>query len=119
MAFEPGNQLAKQHKAIRGVLHKLCVQEDWQRVHKMLHSILDKAAEGDMAAATFVADRLDGRVAIEDSEGRQLPDIGLIRLVVVRHEDVNAPYTIEHGTQDAPMLVSANIQSESSPSDKG
>ena len=72
MPFETGNTLGKQQRAVKGILHKLCVQEDWQRVHRMLHSILDKASEGDMAAATFITERLDGKVeSIEDSYAPQ------------------------------------------------
>jgi hypothetical protein len=82
-----GNQYAAKAKQISDRLRKLCVQEDYQRLETALNRQLDKAAEGDLAALTFIRDTSDGKpaqqvdVAGSGENGEHL--ISVIRRVIV------------------------------------
>lgn len=73
------------NRLVANTLRKLAVQEEYKRLHKMCTKIFDKAEEGDIAAATFVADRLDGKPAqsltIGGDESNPLQTITKIELV--------------------------------------
>ena len=95
--FAPGNTLSSLRKP-RVVFDSL-VREVTQNPAKLkaaLASILDKAAEGDLAAMDWIACRLEGKpaqaVTVSGDEDRPL--INLVKMVVVRADaDANV---IEH-----------------------
>jgi len=61
MAATNGNQFRAGAKIISDALRKCVVQDDRGRLAKMCESLLDGAAEGDLNAAAFIRDTLDGK----------------------------------------------------------
>jgi len=63
MAFQKGNKLAAKKGIIDGALRRAVAQDDKDRLRQMVESVLDKAADGELAYVAWLADRLDGKVA--------------------------------------------------------
>ena len=63
MGAPTGNQNAAKSKVVHDAMRKISLQEDHKRLRKGVEIVLDKAAEGDMAAIQFVRDTLDGKPA--------------------------------------------------------
>jgi hypothetical protein len=64
MAFQPGHKLAKGNKGARLIeeaIRRAIAQEDGKRIREGVEKLLDKVAEGDLAAFNILADRLDGK----------------------------------------------------------
>ena len=85
--FAPGNSLGSLRKprvVFDGLVRE--VQQNPAKLKAALASILDKAAEGDLAAMDWIACRLEGKpaqaVTVSGDEDRPL--INLVKMVVVR-----------------------------------
>lgn len=64
MAAAEGNTYSsKNNRMVADTLRRIAVQEDGKKLRAMCEAIYEKAAQGDVQAATFVADRLDGKPA--------------------------------------------------------
>lgn len=64
MAAELGNNYSsKNNRLVADTLRRIAVQEDGKKLRAMCEAIYDKAASGDVQAAQFIADRLDGKPA--------------------------------------------------------
>lgn len=95
--FAPGNSLGSLRKprvVFDGLVRE--VQQNPAKLKAALASILDKAADGDLAAMDWIACRLEGKpaqaVTVSGDEDRPL--INLVKMVVVRADaDANV---IEH-----------------------
>jgi hypothetical protein len=61
MPFQKGNTLGAKTKVIEGALRRAIAQDDGVRIRAMVEALLDKASEGDLAAANWIADRVDGK----------------------------------------------------------
>lgn len=62
MAAAVGNTYSsKNNRLVADTLRRIAVQEDGKRLREMCESLYDKAASGDVQAANFIADRLDGK----------------------------------------------------------
>jgi hypothetical protein len=61
MAATNGNQFRATAKIISDTLRKAVVQDDYVRVRKMCEKLMDDAASGDIQAAQFIRDTLDGK----------------------------------------------------------
>lgn len=64
MGFDKGNKLGKGNKGaklIEEALRRAATQENGERIRAGVEKLLDKFAEGDLAAFSIVADRIDGR----------------------------------------------------------
>jgi len=59
--FQKGNKHAAKSKVIEGALRRAVAQDDGERLRRMVEAILDKAAEGELSHAAWIADRLDGK----------------------------------------------------------
>jgi hypothetical protein len=61
MAATNGNQYRATAKIISDALRKAAVQDDFKRIRQMCETLMDNAAEGDIQAAQFIRDTLDGK----------------------------------------------------------
>ncbi len=61
MAASNGNQYRATAKIISDALRKAAVQDDYKRIRKMCETLMDNAAGGDIQAAQFIRDTLDGK----------------------------------------------------------
>lgn len=89
MAGAPkGNRNSANGKAVGDMLRKIAIQNP-QKLRKACEAVLDKAAEGDLAAFNALADRLDGRATQalevtaknESNPSRNLDDTELAGIV--------------------------------------
>ena len=123
--FAPGNTLSSLRKP-RVVFDSL-VREVTQNPAKLkaaLASILDKAAEGDLAAMDWIACRLEGKpaqaVTVSGDEDRPL--INLVKMVVVRADaeanviehtrDVSNAHKLEHSEPITTITIEPEQQLE-------
>ncbi len=64
MAGEIGNNFSsKNNRMVADTLRRIAVQEDGKKLRAMCEAIYEKAAAGDVQAAAFISDRLDGKPA--------------------------------------------------------
>lgn len=64
MAAAEGNTYSnKNNRMVADTLRRIAIQEDGKKLRAMCEAIYDKAAQGDVQAAQFIADRLDGKPA--------------------------------------------------------
>ena len=102
MGFAIGNQLTLGMKRPKHVFDALLrvVAQNPEKLQAACAAVLDKAAEGDLAALDFLVTRLEGKpiqaVHVEDDEGRNV--FTGIRMVVMR--EPNPLITIENTTHD-------------------
>lgn len=61
MPFEIGNQHAAKSRKFEMMLERAIKQDDGQKLRKAADALLDLAAEGNLAAISMLADRLDGK----------------------------------------------------------
>lgn len=62
MAAAEGNTYSsKNNRLVADTLRRIAIQEDGAKLRAMCEAIYDKAAAGDVQAATFIADRLEGK----------------------------------------------------------
>ena len=61
--FQKGNKLGQKKGIIDAALRRAVAQDDGERIRKAVENILDKAADGELPAIAWLADRLDGKVA--------------------------------------------------------
>jgi hypothetical protein len=60
----PGNtKSSKDNRLWRNTIQRAIAQGDPERLRKIAEALLEKAAEGDMAAIKELGDRLDGKTA--------------------------------------------------------
>jgi hypothetical protein len=88
MGAPVGNKNAAKSRVVEQMIRKLCVQEDWARLHTALDQQLTKAAEGDRAALEFVRDTLDGKPG-QSIDANVSGSLGLIDLL--RTRDAGSP----------------------------
>lgn len=59
--FAPGNNLGKRVRYVTNAIKRAVVQDDGAKLRKMVDTMLDLACEGDVQAAVFIRDSLDGK----------------------------------------------------------
>lgn len=62
-AAEGNNYSSKNNRLVADTLRRIAVQEDGKKLRSMCEAIYEKAAQGDVQAAIFISDRLDGKPA--------------------------------------------------------
>ena len=85
MPFQPGNKLSVKNRLVERTLIKIIENDekvlgDQSRLCRGLNVLLDRFAEGDSFAATFIADRVDGKAkqAIDMQVDMRLSEIGVL-----------------------------------------
>lgn len=64
MAAPEGNTFSsKNNRLVADTLRRIAIQSDGKKLRAMCEAIYEKAEQGDVQAATFIADRLDGKPA--------------------------------------------------------
>jgi hypothetical protein len=64
MSAPEGNTFSsKNNRLVADTLRRIAIQEDGKKLRAMCEAIYEKAANGDVSAAVFIADRLDGKPA--------------------------------------------------------
>jgi hypothetical protein len=58
-----GNKNAAGGRMVTDAIRKAAIQGNYELLHKAANAVMNKAAEGDIAAFSFVADRLEGKPA--------------------------------------------------------
>ena len=61
--FEPGNQLAKKVKVVHNTIKRALAQDDGRLLREAIDKQFIAAANGDLPALAWIADRLDGKPA--------------------------------------------------------
>lgn len=107
MPFEPGNQLAAKRRIFEGAIKRALAQDNADRLRRACERLLDSAADGEtwterMAALTFLAERLDGKVLAMPADVGD----GALQITWIMHG--SAPTTIEHASQ-APALEASSV----------
>lgn len=90
MAGTEGNtNSSKDNRLWRNTIMRAIAQGDAERLRKIAETLLDKAAEGDMAAIKELGDRLDGKA----SQQLQVTgaDDGPLQVQIVRYGTNPAP----------------------------
>lgn len=89
MGAPAGNRNASKSKLWEDAIRRAVLADDGRRLRAIAERLLDKAAEGDVAAMKEVGDRLDGkpRQAIEHTGEGGGPIIGTINLVALKGGD--------------------------------
>lgn len=86
--FEPGNQLrlgAKSPKRVQDAINRAIIQDDSKRLRKAIEAQLDLAADGDLAALTFIRDTVEGKPAqaVTVSGDEERPMVSIIKTLIV------------------------------------
>ena len=64
MAAAEGNTYSsKNNRLVADTLRRIAIQDDGKKLRSMCEAIYEKASQGDVAAAAFISDRLDGKPA--------------------------------------------------------
>ena len=76
-AAEGNNYSSKNNRLVAETLRRIAVQEDGKKLRSMCEAIYDKAITGDVPAANFIADRLEGkplqRQEVSGPDGGEIP----------------------------------------------
>lgn len=82
MSAPVGNKYAIKNRLLEQTLRRVVLQDDGKRLRQACEAVLTKAAKGDLAAYSLLADRLDGRVRADDSgNGDDVKSISLDQLM--------------------------------------
>lgn len=86
MAASEGNTYSsKNNRLVADTLRRIAIQEDGKKLRAMCEAIYEKASAGDVSAAQFIADRLDGKPAtvIAGDAENPLQTVSRIELVAL------------------------------------
>ena len=61
MAAEIGNEYAAKGRIVEKLIERINIQEDGKRLRAGLEKLMDRVADGDQHALSYVTDRLDGK----------------------------------------------------------
>lgn len=68
MPFEIGNRLGEKQRYVADAIRRSVIQDDGAKLRRMVETMLDLAGDGDVSAAVFIRDSLDGRPQTSDDK---------------------------------------------------